>query len=331
MESAGNQPIVDLGNLLAYDPNHSFASAPSSREELVKECLENGTRLVQEIADALFNLPSREDIDGPIVTLPKPTTRLPREKHLPRPKPPTKWEEFAKKKGIKNRNRDKQVYDDQTGSWKRRHGYDRVNDDNDIPIIEAKMTDEPGVDPFAKRKEDKKKRVAKQERNRVQNLKEAAKVGALPSHIQLAARSLPITGTQAAPQKFSKDDLGNVAGLAAMSTASGGKFDKKLAGEKPEKHKGKYRKFLPTVEGSGMGTQERAQAQKVLDKLLSKNSHEVLNVSKAISMYTVKSEKKQRNKHGKSSSSDSGGKLKAKGKPMKKSFKKGTSKKGQTT
>ncbi|CAM8979766.1 unnamed protein product [Rhodiola kirilowii] len=329
MEAEGNQPLVDLGNLLAYDTNHSFASAPSSREELVKECLENGTRLVQAIADALFNLPSREDIDGPIVTLPKPTTRLPREKHLPRPKPPTKWEEFAKKKGIKNRKREKVLFDDQTGSWKRRHGYDRVNDDNDVPIIEAKMTDEPGQDPFAKRKEDKKQRVAKQERNRVQNLKAASKVGALPSHIQLAARALPITGTQAAPQKISKDDLGSVAGLAATSTASGGKFDKKLAGEKPEKHKGKYRKFLPTVEGSGMGSQERAQAQKVLDKLLSKNSHEMLNVSKAINMYNVKSEKKQRNKQGKSSS-DSAGKLKAKGKPMKKSFKKGTTKKGKT-
>lgn len=62
------------------------------------------------------------------------------------------------------------------------------------------------------------------------------------SHVQLAARALPITGTQAPPQKISKDDLGSAAGLAATSTASGGKFDKKLVGEKPEKHKGKYRK-----------------------------------------------------------------------------------------
>lgn len=33
------------------------------------------------------------------------------------------------------------MWDEQTGSWKRRYGYDRVNDDADIPIIEAKMTD----------------------------------------------------------------------------------------------------------------------------------------------------------------------------------------------
>lgn len=43
--------------------------------------------------------------------------------------------------GIKKRKKDKIVYDEQTGTWKRRHGYDRVNDDQDIPIIDAKMTD----------------------------------------------------------------------------------------------------------------------------------------------------------------------------------------------
>lgn len=36
------------------------------------------------------------------------------------------------------------MYDEQTGSWKRRHGYDRVNDDKDVPIIEAKMSDGNG-------------------------------------------------------------------------------------------------------------------------------------------------------------------------------------------
>lgn len=43
--------------------------------------------------------------------------------------------------GIQKRKKDKMAYDEQTGSWKRLHGYDRVNDDNDIPIIEAKATD----------------------------------------------------------------------------------------------------------------------------------------------------------------------------------------------
>lgn len=48
----------------------------------MKECLKQGTELVQAIANNLFNLPSTEDVDGPIVKLPTPTTRLPREKHV---------------------------------------------------------------------------------------------------------------------------------------------------------------------------------------------------------------------------------------------------------
>ncbi|KAJ1422672.1 Ribosomal biogenesis regulatory protein [Sesbania bispinosa] len=315
---------VDLGHLMAFDSHHTFPSQPLSREDLIKDCLHKGTQLVQAIADALFTLPSTEDVDGPLVKLPPPLTRLPREKHLPKPKPPTKWELFAKKKGIQKRKKDKIVYDEQSGTWKRRFGYDRANDEDAVPIIEAKPTDDPEEDPFAKRKENKKKRVEKQEKNRLQNLKEAAKFGALPSHVQLAATALPITGTQAAPKKVTKDELGSVAGIAATATASGGKFDKKLRGEKPAQHKGKYRKFLPVVEGKGMGSQEREQTEKILNKIISKNSHDILNVDKAVTMHNVKKEKKRKFEKGKASATDS--KLKT----QKKSFKKGNSKKGKT-
>ncbi|KAJ0509073.1 putative ribosomal biogenesis regulatory protein [Helianthus annuus] len=319
-EQGGYQ--IDLGNLTAFD--HQFASVPDNREDLVKECISHGTKLIQAVADALFNLPSTEDASGPLVSLPPPSTKFPREKPLPKPKPLTSWAEFAIKKGIQNRKKDKRVYDKQTDSWKRRYGYDRVNDDNDLPIIKAKMTDEPGVDPFAKRRSEKKQRVEKQEKNRLHNLKAAAKVGALPSHVQLAATALPITGTQAAPRKVSKDELQNVAGMAATSTASGGKFDKKLAGEKPPKHDKKYRKFLPVVEGSGMGSLEKQQSDKILNKLMGKNSHEIFNVGKAVDMYNAKSDKKRRNQQGKSSSTSS--KLKVKKSPYKnKSTKKSSS------
>lgn len=52
------------------------------RDELLKECLEKGTELVQAIADSLFTLPSIADPDGPLVKLPQPKTKLPREKHV---------------------------------------------------------------------------------------------------------------------------------------------------------------------------------------------------------------------------------------------------------
>ncbi|OAY71077.1 Ribosome biogenesis regulatory protein, partial [Ananas comosus] len=298
-------------------------------EELIMVCLQKGTELVQEIANALFSLPSTEDPDGPIIKLPPPTTKLPREKHLPKPKPLTKWELFAQMKGIKKHKKNKRVWDEQTGTWKRTHGYDRANDDKDIPIIEAKPTDEPGEDPFAKRKAEKKQRVDKQEKNRLENLKKAAKVGALPSHIQLAATALPVTGTQKeAPKKASKEDLENVAGFAATATASGGKFDKKLPGEKPPKHTGKYRKFLPVVEGKGMGAQEKQQTEKILNQLLAKSSHEILDVNKAVTMFNVKKERQRKKEKETSSSTPS--KLKTKKKPLKSSSKKPVKKSSKT-
>lgn len=316
MTAEGEKYQMDLGNLMAFDPNYHFEAVPSSREELTSECLKRGAELVQAIANALFTLPSTEDRDGPLVKLPEPTTRLPREKHFPKPKPPTKWETFAKMKGIQKRKKDKRAFDEQTGTWKRRYGYDRVNDDNDVPIIEAKITDEPGEDPFSKRKEDKKKRVEKQEKNHLQNLKQAAKADALPSHVQLAATSLPITGSQGnTAKKASKHELENVAGMAATATASGGKFDKKLPGEKPAKHTGKYRKFLPVVEGKGMGLDEKRQTEKVLNKLLARGSEEMLDVNKAVSMFNVNDEKKRRKER---KNSDTQSKLKAKGKSFKK-------------
>lgn len=64
------------------------------------------------------------------------------------------------------------------------------------------------------------------------------------STLQLAATSLAVTGGKQPGQKLSKNDLGDAAGLASTATASIGKFDKKLPGEKPAKKLGKHRKVL---------------------------------------------------------------------------------------
>ncbi|PPD99300.1 hypothetical protein GOBAR_DD03664 [Gossypium barbadense] len=75
-------------------------------------------------------------------------------------------------------------------------------------------------------------------------------------------------GNQARPKKVTKDELGNVAGMAATSTACGGKFNRKLPREKPAKKQEKHRKFLPVVEGSRIGSRKK-QTENVLNKLIS--------------------------------------------------------------
>ena len=78
---------------------------------------------------------------GRVAQLPPPTTVLPREKPVPKARPPTKWEVFAQRKGIDKRKRSKTEFDETSGEWKRRYGYKRANDELDVPVIEARPDD----------------------------------------------------------------------------------------------------------------------------------------------------------------------------------------------
>lgn len=59
------------------------------------------------------------------MTLPPPTTPLPREKRVPAEKQATTWEKFAAKKGIKDKKRGegKVVFDEAKGEWVPKWGY----------------------------------------------------------------------------------------------------------------------------------------------------------------------------------------------------------------
>ena len=62
---------------------------------------------------------------------------------MPKPKPLTKWEKFAKAKGIQKKKKDKMVWDEDFGEWRRRWGYKKANNplDKDNWIIEMKDSD----------------------------------------------------------------------------------------------------------------------------------------------------------------------------------------------
>ncbi len=59
--------------------------------------------------NALFSLPPKRVDDVLVVPLPPPEMRLPRSKPLPKPRPPTKWEQYAKEKGIEKKKKTKLV------------------------------------------------------------------------------------------------------------------------------------------------------------------------------------------------------------------------------
>lgn len=82
---------------------------------------------LQTLLTALFTLPTTRTSSGPLASLPVPTTLLPREKSLPKPKPPTKWERFAAEKGISHRVKDKMEWDEDRQEFVARWGRGGLN------------------------------------------------------------------------------------------------------------------------------------------------------------------------------------------------------------
>ncbi|KAI9814794.1 MAG: Rhodanese- sulfurtransferase [Pycnora praestabilis] len=117
----------DLGNLLAIDPN----PLESITEATLSSTARDGAQAL--LNQLLSTCPVNSTLAGVLLTLPPSTTPLPREKPLPAEKAMTKWEQFAKKKGIKDKKRGegKMVYDEATGEWMPKWGYKGTNKDGE--------------------------------------------------------------------------------------------------------------------------------------------------------------------------------------------------------
>ena len=107
---------------------------------------------------------------GPLVVLPNETSVLPRACKVPEPKAETKWEKFAKEKGIKKKKRDRMVFDESNQEFRPRFGYKGANSGIDeVPIIEVQPGQDPFADPWAAARVDKKSRVKKNTKNMLKN------------------------------------------------------------------------------------------------------------------------------------------------------------------
>lgn len=83
----------------------------------------NGREVAQALINALFALPVQSVPDvGAVVELPSPTTKIPREKPIPKAASLTTWEKFAKAKGIVKKKRSAKAWDEEAGEWAARHG-----------------------------------------------------------------------------------------------------------------------------------------------------------------------------------------------------------------
>lgn len=307
---------LDLGNLLAVDNNQIENSRLLNRDErddFLKDLARENTQL---LINSIWSLPTERVEEVIVAKFPPPTYKLPREKPLPLPKVPTKWEKYAKEKGItKSKKKDRLIWDDIVKKWVPQFGYKKKQVENEknwcIPIKEGP---DPVLNPHEKMVEDKKEKSAKNELQRLRNLARAKNI------------KVPTVGVVTTDPKGTKkpigfsDELKGAAQFVKNSTASLGKFqpdlNKKL--EKQAKVKGKKRQFESNT------TEHNKELERNLGILESlKNKQVKLDVNNAEVNRQVGQEKNERReeKHRPSKS-------KAKGKGGKRSTFSGKKKKG---
>lgn len=137
-----------------------------SNEALLNMARDNTQYLFNKIWDL-----EKVTVDEAIcVKLPSKIYKLPREKPLPKEKEPTKWEKYAKEKGIVKKKKDKKIWDSDSKTWKPTFGYNRGNDDTKDWLIEIPQNADPMKDYFKERENAKKERTAKNEFQRLKNI-----------------------------------------------------------------------------------------------------------------------------------------------------------------
>lgn len=178
IEEIDRNLTFDVGSLTAWDPESIvMPKAGPQREDYLRKMAQDDT---QNLLNKLYSLHDTEIVEGEkVLKLPDPTIILPRAKPIPVQKPPTRWEKFARDKGIKSKSdkkREKLVYDDTTRKWVPRYGYQKVmNEDEKNWLIEIPDQADPNVDYFTQRNEEKKERIAKNKYQQLRNVDRATR------------------------------------------------------------------------------------------------------------------------------------------------------------
>jgi len=269
----------DLGCLAAFDFHplnvEAFKESPT---HLLDASRDN----IQLLFSQIFQLPTQVLAEGVVVTLPAKKSDLPRAKPLPETREPTRWEKYAKVKGIQpHKRRDKLVWDESTGTFRPRFGRRSIaNDPKNTWAVEVsdQKAAEGSVDPLGEMAQ-KRKEVIEKQKGREQRNKKAAQFE--------RAKTQQVVGKKA------KDDISRTFALVSRSTASLGRFDHRLPGEtEAPKMKGK-RKTAGVGKSAGDFEAEKSGHLTIIDKMFDKESK--LDTGRAASQ-AITREQRDKNK-----------------------------------
>lgn len=175
---------------------------------------------LQLLVNEVWELPTERVEECVVAKLPPPVYVLPRTRKCPVAKPLTKWEKFAKEKGIKKVKKDKKVFDPELEKWVPTYGFKRAEAERQRDwVLEVPKNADPMEDQFQKKIDLRSEKVAKNEIKRMKNIVRAKKL------------EVPRAG-YLGPEAASSSQLLTAATVAKASTASVGKFQDSLPKEK---------------------------------------------------------------------------------------------------
>lgn len=175
----------DLGLLLATDPNPLELDHDDLEASLAAVARDGAQALVNQLLTTCPITSSKTD--GVLLSLPAASTPLPREKPLPAPKAPTKWEQFAARKGIKPKTKEQRQnlrYNQDNGEWEKKWGWKGPKDRSDgkVPddwIVEVDTAKESklkeGETVRGESRRERKEKVRRNERKMRSNARHSAK------------------------------------------------------------------------------------------------------------------------------------------------------------
>ncbi|TDZ26774.1 Regulator of ribosome biosynthesis [Colletotrichum orbiculare MAFF 240422] len=178
---AVNKPTpynFDLGLLLANDPNPVELDKSAIEDSLAATARDGAQALINQLLTAC---PLQSTSEGVLLTLPPPSTDLPREKPVPKAKEPTKWERFAAKRGIKPKTREQRknlAFDEDSQEWRRKWGYKGMNKkgENDWLVevdAEKELNRAEGTTIRGDKRRERKEKIKRNERKMRKNQRDA--------------------------------------------------------------------------------------------------------------------------------------------------------------
>uniref|UniRef100_A0A182JHH6 Ribosome biogenesis regulatory protein n=1 Tax=Anopheles atroparvus TaxID=41427 RepID=A0A182JHH6_ANOAO len=294
------EPTIDLGHLMVTDPNYfDDEQMRADREQYVLDLTRDN---VQLLINSVWELPTERVNESIVAKLPAPKAVLPRARKLPVPKPLTKWEEFAKLKGIKKRVREKKVYDSVLEKWVPTYGYQRHKAEKERDWVLEVPQNDPNRDMFKEKRDLRIERVAKNEVARMRNIARAKKV------------ALPRTGF-VGPDSASAKQLVTASNIAKASTASVGVFQESLPNEKKARGIG-VKELMPGEKRKKKSVSLAAEKRRnieIVTKVLNKKPK--IDMDRAISLQ--KAEARAEREAGDGDDGDDGRKKKKGGKNSK--------------